>query len=424
MPDEVTLDVTTIEENVTVETTAGDVVEIQVVAPTGPAGATGPAGPNSVTSATTSDGTANLSLSNVSTTTATVSGLLTATNLASGTASIGSALIVGDGDSVKGRYDIFGNTSHFQWYSDSALYGERSFTITTDNLTSSGSYVYKYPVGNGTIALTGNTSGEPDKLTGGTISGTTTLNSTSYTYGTGAAAAHRTALGLTTLATTTPGTNVANFLEFPTSNNLASALTDENGTGGGFVRAEGATLTSPALVGPVNLTSQDASTADRVMTRDLSDTRYGQKIYSTISTTSSTVLASYDALFTKVLPVGYYRFEYRVWLKNNEASASISPRINLTASSGTISVDGIRENRYNQGSFLSSCFRNASSANHDGGNLTVGSPNFTEGSMAFFGFINVTAQATMLFRFSHNTSAPTNPTTVEGHLVLEYLTAS
>jgi hypothetical protein len=35
MPDEVILDVTTIEENVTVETTAGDVVEIQVLAPTG-----------------------------------------------------------------------------------------------------------------------------------------------------------------------------------------------------------------------------------------------------------------------------------------------------------------------------------------------------------------------------------------------------
>lgn len=198
---------------------------------------------------------------------------LTATNLGSVTASIGSSLVVGDGDSVNGRYDIFSNTSHFQWYSDSVLYGERSFTITTENLTSSGSYSYKYPVGTGTLALTGNTNGEPDKLTAGTISGATTFNTTSYTYGTGAAAAHRTALGLTTLATTTPGTNVANFLEFPTSANLASALTDENGTGGGFVRAEGATLTSPALVGPVNLTSQDASTADRVMTRSLVDSR-------------------------------------------------------------------------------------------------------------------------------------------------------
>ena len=121
---------------------------------------------------------------------------LTATNLASVTASVGSALIVGDGDSVKGRYDIFGNTSHFQWYSSSALYGEREFTITTENLTSSGSYSYKYPVGTGTFALTANTSGEPDKLTAGTISGATTFNTTSYAYGTGAAAAHRTALGV------------------------------------------------------------------------------------------------------------------------------------------------------------------------------------------------------------------------------------
>lgn len=80
--------------------------------------------------------------------------------------------------------------------------------------------------------------------------------------------------GLTALATTTPGTNVANFLATPTSANLASALTDENGTGGGFVRAEGATLTSPALVGPVNLTSQDSSTAGRVMNRGLGDERY------------------------------------------------------------------------------------------------------------------------------------------------------
>jgi hypothetical protein len=77
----------------------------------------------------------------------------------------------------------------------------------------------------------------------------TTFNTTSYTYGTGSAAAHRTALGLTTLATTTPAANVANFLEFPTSANLASALTDENGTGGGFVRAEGATLTTPTFTG-------------------------------------------------------------------------------------------------------------------------------------------------------------------------------
>jgi len=41
----------------------------------------------------------------------------------------------------------------------------------------------------------------------------------------------RTNLGLTALATTTPGTGVATFLTTPTSANLAAALTDETGTG-------------------------------------------------------------------------------------------------------------------------------------------------------------------------------------------------
>lgn len=178
---------------------------------------------------------------------------------------------------------------------------------------------------------------------------------------------------------------------------------------------------------PVSATAQPVLSAmanTHVITKGVADIGYGQKTYHTISTTSTTILASYDNLFSISLPVGQYRFEYRVWVKNNEASANISPRIGFATSSGTISVDGIRESRYNQGSFLSACFRNATTANHDGGNLTVGSPNFTEGSMAQFGFINVTAAAVVLFRFTHNGSAPTNPTTVEGHLVLESLTAS
>jgi hypothetical protein len=134
---------------------------------------------------------------------------LTATNIGSGTASIGSALIVGDGDSVKGRYDIFGNTSHFQWYSDSVLYGEREFVITTENLTSSGSWAYKYPAASGTFAVTASTTGVPDKLTDGTIAGTTIFNTTSYTYGTGAAAAHRTALELGDFSTVGNGSDVS-----------------------------------------------------------------------------------------------------------------------------------------------------------------------------------------------------------------------
>ena len=441
MPDEVTLDVTTIEENVTVETTAGDVVEIQVVAPTGPAGATGPAGPNSVTSATTSDGTANLSLSNVSTTTATVSGLLTAGHIHGNLAGTlythvrtGEAMSKGDPFYISGFHvgssqpiamradasnaakmpavgvmdaDYANNTSGANgiisgtlssidtdgyavnspiYVADGGGYSNTAGTIPqqvgiteranantgafivtnskvisfadvsdsqtgTATLNLAGATIYpngsityassnsggavalsgqlatdfrnvKLPNASGNLALVASTTGQIsfadifdtgagtadlsiDDLTVNDVTATGFLdlgdftinaptgevifgsaaivdfsagstinfNSIGYIYGTGAAAEHRTALGLTTLATTTPGTNVANFLEFPTSANLASALTDENGTGGGFVRAEGATLTSPSLVGPVNLTSQDASTADRVMNRGLVDSR-------------------------------------------------------------------------------------------------------------------------------------------------------
>jgi hypothetical protein len=173
-------------------------------------------------------------------------GSLTVTNSFGVNASFGSSLTVGDGDSVKGRYDIFANTSHFQWYSASVLYGEREFVITTENLTSSGSWAYKYPAASGTFALTASTTGVPDKLTDGTIAGTTTFNSTIYTYGTGAAAAHRTALGLTTLATTTPAANVATFLETPSSANLAAAVTDETGSGS-LVFGTSPTLTVPAI---------------------------------------------------------------------------------------------------------------------------------------------------------------------------------
>lgn len=64
----VELDVTTLEESVTVNVTEEGAVQINVVAEKGDTGATGPAGPagpNSVTSATTSDGTANLSVNQI-----------------------------------------------------------------------------------------------------------------------------------------------------------------------------------------------------------------------------------------------------------------------------------------------------------------------------------------------------------------------
>jgi hypothetical protein len=90
---------------------------------------------------------------------------------------------------------------------------------------------------------------DPDLYNPG-LNGDVRFNATIYTYGPGAGPAHRTALELTALATTTPGTNVAAFLETPTSANLAAALTDETGTGAA-VFSDAPTLNSPVLNTPV-----------------------------------------------------------------------------------------------------------------------------------------------------------------------------
>ncbi len=389
MSDEVTLEVTQVTENVTVETTAGDVVEVKVVATQGaaatvnvgttatgaagtnasvtnsgstsaavfnftiPRGADGANGPNSVTSATTSDGTANLSLSNVSTATATVSGLLTAGhihgNLAgtlythvrtgeavskgdpfyisgfhvgssqpiamkadasnaakmpavgvmdadyaintssangiiSGTLSsvdtngftVNSPIYVANGggysntagtipqqigiteranastgafivtnskvinsadiadastvpvynestelyEEVAALYDEDGAVNAFDFNAEGTFYinngsGEAGFNCSPspinvtyegiswriNNPITDGNYQYTQPTTTGTYAITANANGQPDKLTGGTISGTTTLNSTSYAFGSGAQTALKSNLDLFTLLT-------------------------------------------------------------------------------------------------------------------------------------------------------------------------------------------------------------------------------
>jgi hypothetical protein len=318
MPDEVTLDVTTIEENVTVETTAGDVVEIQVLAPTGNAatvavgttttgaagtnasvtnsgttsaavfnftiprgntgatGATGPAGPNSVTSATTSDGTANLSLgdlevvggeiytdgeySSIYTQGATAhiftlgSGaeIYTEGELAQIYTTGASAQIytAGAGATIgtqganatiytTGAYATIstaGSAAHIQTSHASAAVKSTNFAA----VESGGASLVD---GSFQPCLTWSAGGRNLTIPSGTA---TTFNTTSYTYGTGAAAAHRTALGLSTLATTTPAANVATFLETPISANLAAAVTDETGSGA-LVFGTSPTLTTPTI---------------------------------------------------------------------------------------------------------------------------------------------------------------------------------
>jgi len=104
------------------------------------------------------------------------------------------------------------------------------------------------------------------------LNGDVRFNSTNYIYGPGAIPAHQAALQLTALATTTPGTNVAAFLETPTSANLAAALTDETGSGAA-VFGTSPTIKTPTIsrdsVGLV-ATLQDNNGTTATMTTDSS----------------------------------------------------------------------------------------------------------------------------------------------------------
>jgi hypothetical protein len=338
---------------------------------TGNTGATGPAGPNSVTSATTSDGTANLSLgdlevvggeiytdgeyshiytqgdgaeiftigtdaiiytqgadAHISTSgdsatiyTSGASGSIYTTGANAGISTVGANATMGT-QGTNATISTAGSAAHIQTSHASAAVKSTNFAA----VESGGASLVD---GSMQPCLTWSAGGRNLTIPSGTA---TTFNTTSYTFGTGAASAFVTALGtfnsstatalqnsrnifgiafngtanvvgdatntghfasiptggqaghFITLNGTAPtviagrsawwsdgsgnpsfrngtgtavtlvkssdlGTNVANFLATPTSANLASALTDENGTGGGFVRAEGATLTSPTLVG-------------------------------------------------------------------------------------------------------------------------------------------------------------------------------
>jgi hypothetical protein len=59
----------------------------------------------------------------------------------------------------------------------------------------------------------------------------------------------------------------------PTNTIQVGQVTPSDGSVTSSKIASGVTLVSPTITGPANLTSQDSSTADRVMNRDLSDTR-------------------------------------------------------------------------------------------------------------------------------------------------------
>ena len=324
MPDEVTLDVTTIEENVTVETTAGDVVEIQVLAPSGAAATV------TVGTTTTLAPGSSATVANAGTSSAAVFNFGIPTGATGATGAAGA----NGGSSTAWRYRAKTNATsgyptngHLLWNnamqvnateilvshlddegSDIELFlsffaeGQKLFiqnrddssqnqiweitgTPTVTNPNTSTAY-YTFPVtlvssqgaeftnnhsilfgtitevtNSVTSATTSDGTANLSVLTLGVVpSGSITLASTNsggFVQLSGQAATDARSIAFPnasgTLALTsqlpTLGTNVATFLATPTSANLASALTDENGTGGGFVRAEGASLTTPTLVG-------------------------------------------------------------------------------------------------------------------------------------------------------------------------------
>jgi hypothetical protein len=217
--------------------------------PRGDTGATGAAGPNSVTSATTSDYTAELDLAQVNTGVLVVTDGVTIEtldyNFGTGSAQalkdaleiasaditdasaepLANALVLYNGNGeiqAKGFFSIddgggLALVNGDETQSVEIQHGLNFAHILYDgsvldlNIQGLGNYTQVYPTGSGKFALTQTANGEPDKLTNGTIEGATTFNSTSYTYGTGAAAAHRTALGVGTrisaLASNTSVTN-------------------------------------------------------------------------------------------------------------------------------------------------------------------------------------------------------------------------
>jgi hypothetical protein len=135
---------------------------------------------NSVTSDTTSDGTCDLHVKN-----------LLAENA-------NSSYIQASITSKSGAIGILSYGERIDGTTLASIYFQRSSTaeleIHCDNLTAT--RAQQVANANGTLALTASTTGVPDKLTDGTIAGTLAINSTSYTYGTGAAVAHSSALGV------------------------------------------------------------------------------------------------------------------------------------------------------------------------------------------------------------------------------------
>jgi hypothetical protein len=186
--------------------------------------------PNAVTSATTSDGTASLDISNLTLSQAITSGLQTKMTFTA------QPTTVGDGQQII-----------WQWYNGgspltTAVIATEATSSNSDKLlfktSESGSLATSLDLNNSLATFSGVVSSL----------GATYQTGSTFTYNGSSAATHRTALGLTTLATTTPAANVATFIATPTSANLAAAVTDETGSGA-LVFAESPSMSNITVAG-------------------------------------------------------------------------------------------------------------------------------------------------------------------------------
>lgn len=110
-----------------------------------------------------------------------------------------------------------------------------------------GDGTWNTPSGAGTVTTSGSpTSGNMAKFTGATAISNGDLSGDCTTTGSLAINCTKTAgTAFSALATTTPGSGIATFLATPTSANLASAITDETGTGAAVFAG------SPTLTGTI-----------------------------------------------------------------------------------------------------------------------------------------------------------------------------
>lgn len=241
----------------------GDTGDVGPTGPTGATGATGPAGPNLLSSATTigtltalsgsysllglnAAGTAagSLSLSG------TVRSLLGVGDAAAARSAIGLGDTQSDGAGVfsVGSGDNYGvlrvwNAAESQYQS---LSHDGVYWFFDSPLAVDGSQIFNI---------------NPENITGSTVVGRNVLTAVN-------AAAARSAIGAGVGDALTSGT-LAQFAP-TTSAQLASVLTDETGTGGGFVRATSPTLTTPVFSGAtvVRQTGGTAGTHEVQMSHD------------------------------------------------------------------------------------------------------------------------------------------------------------